>query len=174
MSGRNALLPGNANRGVTACPYIEESVGSLHDDSFGDIWASSTVFRQLRAPKLSGKCGECEFQVMCGGCRARPLASHGDLFGEDELCDYTPQGGTVIQPLAVNEARPLVWDQDATSRLEKLPFFLQKMIRNKVEETARNQHLNRVSLAFMDQLRDKRFGHGMPAFPFRKKMGSNL
>jgi len=159
---------------ITACPYIEESVGSLCDDSFGEIWASSEVFRQLRTPKLSGKCGECEFQVMCGGCRARPLASHGDLFGEDELCNYIPLGGDVIQPLDMNEASPLVWDMDATSRLDKLPFFLQKMIRTRVEQAARDQHLDGVSLAFMDELRNNRFGHGMPVFPLQKKTGSHL
>ncbi len=158
---------------VTACPYIEESTGSLHEQSFGNIWASSEVFRQLRTPKLSGKCGECEFQVMCGGCRARPLASHGDLFGEDELCNYVPQGGAVIQPLAVDETRPLFWDQDAMDRLGKLPFFLQKMIRARVERAAHNRQLHRVSLKLMDELRNKRFGNGMPAFSSRKRVNSN-
>jgi len=158
---------------VTACPYIEESVGSLHKNSFGDIWASSDIFRQLRTPKLSGKCGECEFQVMCGGCRARPLASHGDLFGEDELCSYEPQGGAVIQPLVENERRPLLWDQDATSRLENLPFFLQKMIRTRVEQAAHDQQLDSVNLELMNSLRHKRFGKGMPAFPFQKRTTPN-
>ena len=148
-------------------------MGSLHDNSFGDIWASSAIFRQLRTPKLSGKCGECEFQVMCGGCRARPLASHGDLFGEDELCSYVPRGDAVIQPLSVDLARSLPWDQDATDRLEKLPFFLRKMIRTRVEQAAHDQQLDKVSLALMDSLRHKRFGHGMPAFPFQKKTSPN-
>jgi len=158
---------------VTACPYIEESVGSLHDDPFGAIWASSEVFRQLRTPKLSGKCGECEFQVMCGGCRARPLASHGDLFGEDELCSYVPQGGAVIQPLTVDKAQPLSWDKDARDRLEKLPFFLQKMIHTRVEQAAHDQQLDKVSLALMDSLRSKRFGNSMPAFLFQKRRAPN-
>jgi len=158
---------------VTACPYIEQSVGSLHDHAFGEVWASSGVFRQLRAPKLSGKCGECEFQLMCGGCRARPLASHGDLFGADELCSYTPQGGAVIQPETTQDTIPVNWDQAATERLEQLPFFLQKMIRNKVEDAARHQQLNHVSLAFMEKLRQARFGRGMPAFAVRRKTGSH-
>jgi len=164
------VTPGGA---VTACPYIEEPVGSLHDDSFGDIWASSDIFRQLREPKLHGKCGECEFQVMCGGCRARPLASHGDLFGEDELCSYEPHGGAVIQPLIEAERRPLLWDQEAINRLENLPFFLQKMIRTKVEQAAHDQQLDSVSLELMNSLRTKRFGNRMPAFPFKKKTSAN-
>ncbi len=154
---------------VTACPYIEESVGSLREQSFGEIWSSSEIFRQLRAPELGGKCGKCEFQVLCGGCRARPLAMHGDLFGEDELCSYVPRGGAVIQPLSVEEAPPLCWDQAATSRLEKLPFFLRKMIRNKVEEKAREQQVSIVTLELMDRLRKKRFGDNMPKASFGKK-----
>jgi len=154
---------------VTACPYIEESVGSLRERTFGDIWSSSETFRQLRSPKLSGKCGECEFRILCGGCRARPLAMHGDLFGEDELCSYAPQGGEVIQPLHMDEIAPLLWDKAASDRLNNLPFFLQKMIRGKVERTARERQVNQVTLELMDELRGKRFGSNMPAVSFGKK-----
>jgi len=153
---------------ITACPYIEESVGSLRERTFGDIWSSSETFRQLRSPKLSGKCGECEFQILCGGCRARPFAMHGDLFGEDKLCSYAPRGGTVIQPLIAGESQALPWDKAATNRLENLPFFLQRMIRGKVEETARKQQIKVVTLELMDDLHRKRFGGNMAKYPFAK------
>lgn len=153
---------------VTVCPYIEESVGSLHEQSFADIWEHSETFQQLRNPTLTGKCGKCEFSILCGGCRARPFAMEGDLFGEDRLCSYEPQGGAVIQPLSLDEAQPLTWDEDATERLSKLPFFLQKMIRNKVELAARERNLDSVSLVLMDELRKARFGDQMPESPFSR------
>jgi radical SAM protein with 4Fe4S-binding SPASM domain len=158
---------------VTVCPYIEESVGSLHEQSFADIWDNSETFQQLRNPKLTGKCGECEFAILCGGCRARPFAMEGDLFGEDRLCNYEPQGGEVIQPLSLDGVRPVSWNAEAEGRLSKLPFFLQKMIRGKVEQAARERSLDTVTLELMDELKEARFGSNMPASPFaKKKVGS--
>ena len=93
----------------------------------------------------------------------------GDLFGEDRLCNYEPQGGEVIQPLSLDGVRPLSWHVEAEGRLSKLPFFLQKMIRGKVEQAARARHLDMVTLELMDELKEARFGSNMPASPFAKK-----
>lgn len=153
---------------VTACPYIESSAGSLHEQSFGDLWVAEETFRQLRAPKLSGKCGECEFQILCGGCRARPFAMHGDLMGEDTLCSYAPQGGEVIQPLTF-AAQAVSWEPAANERLQKLPFFLRAMIRGRVEQAARERQGGIVTLALMDELRRARFGDHAPAFSPKSK-----
>jgi len=153
---------------VTACPYIDESAGSLHTQSFGDLWQAEDSFRQLRAPKLSGKCGECEFQILCGGCRARPFAANGDLMGEDTLCSYMPHGGEVIQPL-IFEEQAVRWEPAASERLEKLPYFLRSMIRGKVEQAARERNDGIVTLALMDELRRARFGDGAPTFSFKGK-----
>jgi len=158
---------------VTVCPYVEESVGSLHEQSFGSIWENSETFQQLRNPQLTGKCGRCEFSLLCGGCRARPFAMQGDLFGEDRLCSYEPQGGAVIQAMPSGEAKPLAWDDTAEERLSRLPFFLQKMIRGKVEKAAQDRQLDVVTLELMDELRQARFGNKMPESPFaRKKVNS--
>jgi len=153
---------------VTACPYISDSAGSLHTQSFAKIWSSSKIFEELRNPQLTGKCGECEFGILCGGCRARPLAMHGDLFGDDELCSYVPQGGEVIQSLHTDETQPLLWDKAASDRLDNLPFFLQKMIRGKVEQTARERQADRVTLELMNELRRERFGSKASASPLEK------
>ncbi len=146
---------------VTVCPYVEESVGSLQSTSFDKIWEQSRVFQQLRKPVLGGKCGRCEFAVLCGGCRARPYARNGDLFGEDRLCSYEPGGLPVIQALAATTDGALLWQQEATARLSKLPYFLQKMIRKKVEMAARERELDVVTLDLMDSLRQARFGNRM-------------
>ena len=67
---------------VTACPYIETSVGSVRATPFAEIWRDAPMFRQLRAPQLAGRCGRCEYRKICGGCRARPLTREGALMGE--------------------------------------------------------------------------------------------
>ena len=51
------------------------------------------------APSLGGRCGECEMNGHCGGCRARAYGMTGDLMAEDPLCTHTP-GTFAGSPLA--------------------------------------------------------------------------
>ena len=43
-----------------------------------------------RRTSLGGRCGECEMNSHCGGCRARAYGMTGDLMAEDPLCTHTP------------------------------------------------------------------------------------
>lgn len=53
------------------------------------------VFRALRDPNaLTGKCGACQYRVVCGGSRARAYAMTGSVLGSDPLCAYVPPGYT--------------------------------------------------------------------------------
>ncbi len=56
------------------------------------------MFDDLRDPKLGGRCGACEFAKVCGGCRCRAYATHGDYLAEDPACGYQPgaHGGELI------------------------------------------------------------------------------
>jgi len=100
-----------ANGDVTPCPYLPVSAGNVRTTPFDKIWADSPVFAALRDPlRLTGKCGRCEFQPVCGGCRARawrgqggisprwcdglekPAAVTGELCAEDPWCPYEPGG----------------------------------------------------------------------------------
>jgi hypothetical protein len=47
---------------------------------------------------LGGRCGDCELQSQCGGCRARAYGVTGDLMAEDPLCTHQP-GRFVGSPL---------------------------------------------------------------------------
>jgi radical SAM protein with 4Fe4S-binding SPASM domain len=59
---------------------------------FAEIWKSSEVFRQLRdLDALEGKCGECRFDAICGGCRARAYAATGSFLAEEPFCTYRPE-----------------------------------------------------------------------------------
>jgi len=73
------------------CSYFHSSVGNLKQIPFKELWFNSKVFNELRDfSKYKGKCGECEFINVCGGCRARADAVHGDYMAEEPFCNYIP------------------------------------------------------------------------------------
>jgi radical SAM protein with 4Fe4S-binding SPASM domain len=99
-----------ADGDVTPCPYLPARAGNVREISLKKIWNESPVFSVLRDPELlTGKCGRCGYQEICGGCRARayktgggmtdmcggitrPDNPGGDLCGEDPWCRYEPEG----------------------------------------------------------------------------------
>ena len=79
------------NGDVTPCPYLPVFAGSLRSASLADLWTSSELFTGIRRrTSLGGRCGECEMNGHCGGCRARAYGMTGDLMAEDPLCTHTP------------------------------------------------------------------------------------
>ncbi|MCP4041167.1 MAG: radical SAM protein, partial [Gammaproteobacteria bacterium] len=124
---------------VTACPYIPDEEGNIRDQSFWEIWDQSATFQGLRNPSLTGKCGECEFRQLCGGCRARPKALGGTLMDADPLCEYQPRGEDVVQPLRTVETVGIAWSSEAEQRLGRVPGFLRKMVKKRAETYASEQ-----------------------------------
>ncbi|MBI4678643.1 MAG: radical SAM protein [Elusimicrobia bacterium] len=76
---------------VHPCSYFPASAGNLRRTSFKDIWENSALLKSLRDFKrYKGRCGECEFIHVCGGCRARAELMSGDHLAEEPLCGYIP------------------------------------------------------------------------------------
>ncbi len=76
---------------VFPCGYLPVSAGNVRQRPFGEIWRDSAVFARLRDPSLlGGKCGVCEFQGVCGGCRARAFYQFADYLREEPFCAYEP------------------------------------------------------------------------------------
>jgi len=76
---------------VKPCSYFPVSVGNVKQTPFKEIWRDSKVFNDLRNfDSYKGKCGECEFINVCGGCRARAYAVTGDYLDEEPFCSYVP------------------------------------------------------------------------------------
>jgi radical SAM protein with 4Fe4S-binding SPASM domain len=156
---------------VTPCPYIETSVGSIREHDFAELWRDAPLFAELRAPKLEGRCGRCEYAKLCGGCRARPLAKHGDLMGEDFLCDYVPGGGAVIEPMLVSLGS-IAWTPEAEARLRHVPAFVRRFVGRRAEEHARGLGAPAVTADHLETLARRRFGAaGPPAAAARKAFG---
>ncbi len=76
---------------VKPCSYFQRSAGNIKQTPFRDIWENSEIFRNLRNFKAyKGKCGQCEYLNVCGGCRARADAIHNDYMAEEPFCNYMP------------------------------------------------------------------------------------
>lgn len=147
---------------VTACPFIEESVGSIKEQDFWSIWDDNAQFALLRQPKLEGSCGICEYRKLCGGCRARPKASLNNIMASDAFCAYSPRGGEVIEPLAQNENNCVIWTPEALERLERIPSFLRAMIKKRAQAYVSDLGLTQVEAKHLQQLAAKRFGGNAP------------
>ncbi|QXD15938.1 radical SAM protein [Rhodocaloribacter litoris] len=125
---------------VTPCPYMTVVAGNLRERSFTEIWQTSPVFADLRdRSRLQGRCGACEFNALCGGCRCRAYAATGDYLAEDPACTYRPTGRPLAEP-------PLDWSDNARARLERIPIaFIRDKVRRGVEAFARRHGLPRIT-----------------------------
>jgi radical SAM protein with 4Fe4S-binding SPASM domain len=161
------------NGDVTPCPYLPVFAGSLRSASLADLWASSELFAGIRRrTSLGGRCGECEMNGQCGGCRARAYGMTGDLMAEDPLCTHTPgtfAGSPLLAirgraPVAGAQGTPTIeygsdspptiaWDDAAAERMKKIPAFVRGMVITAVEESCRKSGLDRVSVEELERIR---------------------
>jgi len=145
---------------VTPCPYMPLSAGNLRQQSFDEIWNNSPLMNSLRQPKLGGRCGECEFSEICGGCRCRAYATYGDHLAEDPACSYQPgQYGQIVrlpdeQTFALGVNLTLNWQEAARERLFKLPAFARGMVARGVEKFAAENHLSTITTEVMQQVKE--------------------
>ena len=76
---------------MQGCGYLEVEAGNIKKQPFGQIWADSPLFNDLRnLSKIKGKCGICEYKRICGGCRARAYETMGDYLEAEPYCIYEP------------------------------------------------------------------------------------
>lgn len=75
------------NGDVQPCPYLPINVGNVKETDFSTLWQESELFNQFRTQPLKGGCGQCGFDDVCGGCRARAYYySDGDYMAEEPWC----------------------------------------------------------------------------------------
>lgn len=74
---------------IYPCTMLPIEIGDLNKESLVDIWENGNeVINKLRdrGNYLKGKCGECESNLICGGCRAAAYKMNGDVLAEDPFC----------------------------------------------------------------------------------------
>ena len=77
---------------VYPCGYLPVSAGNVRQTSLREIWEHAEPFKLLRDPtQLKGKCGPCEYNRICGGCRARAFGAMGDFLEAEPYCTYQPR-----------------------------------------------------------------------------------
>jgi radical SAM protein with 4Fe4S-binding SPASM domain len=150
------------NGDVTPCPYLPVFAGNLRHERLRAIWDESDLFVRVRdRAGLGGRCGDCELQPRCGGCRARAFGMTGDLMAEDPLCTHTP-GRFAASPLlrietpvvyGADASRTIAWDEDATERMQRVPAFVRGMVVRAVEEACRKKGAGRVTLEELESIR---------------------
>lgn len=71
--------------------FLPVRCGNVRTDSLIETYRHHPVFTALRDPaRLEGKCGSCEFNTICGGCRARAYGLTGNYMAADPTCPYQP------------------------------------------------------------------------------------
>jgi radical SAM protein with 4Fe4S-binding SPASM domain len=166
------------NGDVTPCPYLPVFAGNLRNAALADLWTSSELFDGIRRrASLGGRCGACEMNGHCGGCRARAYGMSGDLMAEDPLCTHTPgtfAGSPLLSlrgPAAVAADRfsatsgataieygpespaTIAWDDAAAARMKKIPAFVRGMVVTAVEESCRKNGISRVTTEELERIR---------------------
>ncbi len=158
---------------VTPCPYMDTSCGNLKEKSFAEIWNNSVILKELRESELKGRCGECEFESMCKGCRARAYVTTGDQMEEDSWCDYEPgkYGGKKLEfkeenTFGLDKKFELSWNEDAKKRLGKVPSFGKGMVIKRVEQYAREKGYSEITPDIMKEAKEKMAVDKKAMFPF--------
>lgn len=151
------------NGDVTPCPYLPVFGGNLRTTGLRDIWSRSEPFVKIRdRSALGGRCGACELQAACGGCRARAYGATGDFLAEDPLCTHLPgtypMAGAVLRPAVVYgepAAQELDWEPEASERLQQVPAFVRGMVTRSVESYCRQRGIGRVTADVLREVRSR-------------------
>jgi len=75
------------------CPagFLPLVAGNVRRDRVADVYRTSSLFQALHDPsRFEGRCGICEYKVLCGGSRARAFGAAGNPLAEDPFCAYEP------------------------------------------------------------------------------------
>ncbi len=144
---------------LTPCPYLPAVAGDLRRQSFEEVWRDSPLLAEIRGGRLGGKCGDCEYRALCGGCRARAVAVTGDVLAADPSCAYEPVAGAPL----VDRARPVTygmpatramrWTPEAEARLARIPSFVRAVVVGRLESYARERGIEEISAELMLEVR---------------------
>ncbi|HLX42131.1 MAG TPA: TIGR04053 family radical SAM/SPASM domain-containing protein [Bryobacteraceae bacterium] len=73
------------------CPagFLPQVTGNVRTDRIAKIYRHAPLFQMLHDPNsFAGRCGDCEYHLLCGGSRARAYAATGNALGSDPLCRF--------------------------------------------------------------------------------------
>lgn len=72
--------------------FLPLTAGNTRRDHVVEVYRDSPLFRALHnSDQLEGKCGRCEYRVICGGSRARAYEATHNILASDPFCPYQPK-----------------------------------------------------------------------------------
>jgi radical SAM protein with 4Fe4S-binding SPASM domain len=88
------------NGDVTPCVFIPQLiVGNLREKGFSEIWHTTKIFKEFQVrTTLKGSCRTCDYNKICGGCRARSLGYFQDHNAPDVGCVNNIDSWNAIAP----------------------------------------------------------------------------
>ncbi len=76
--------------------FLPVPAGNVREVDVVATYREHPLFRDLRDPaRLKGRCGACQYKVVCGGQRGRAYALTGDYLASDPACSYVPTGASI-------------------------------------------------------------------------------
>jgi radical SAM protein len=67
-------------------------VGNVRQDRIADVYRNAPVFKSLHDPiTFEGRCGRCQYHMLCGGSRARAFEATGNALASDPFCTHEPR-----------------------------------------------------------------------------------
>lgn len=151
---------------LTPCPYLPLTAGNLKVQPFAHLWQEAPLLSQLRdRSRLHGRCGRCEFRMICSGCRARAYAERRDCMAEDSACPYEPREPG-REPIILDQVCTfglavdctLPWTAAAQARLQSVPTFARGMVARRVERYARERGHPAITPEVLREAREKLVG----------------
>lgn len=77
--------------------FLPLNVGNVRGDNLVTTYRDAPMMRSLHDPNtFKGKCGYCEYRIVCGGSRARAFTHTGDALESDPFCAYEPVRGREV------------------------------------------------------------------------------
>jgi radical SAM protein with 4Fe4S-binding SPASM domain len=91
MRDGNGVMFISSDGEISPSGFLPIAVGNVKTENPLTVYREGFLFKALRdADQFHGRCGVCEYRMVCGGSRARAYAATMDPLAEDPLCVYEP------------------------------------------------------------------------------------
>ena len=78
---------------IFPCSFLRLDLGNILIDGLKNIWEKNDTVLKFRKRYIEeGKCNDCSYTKICGGCRARAVNETGNPFGSIPSCEGSPSG----------------------------------------------------------------------------------
>jgi radical SAM protein with 4Fe4S-binding SPASM domain len=73
------------------CVPASIKLGNLLEEDLENIWVNNRLLNYIRQRnELKGNCGQCNYNLICGGCRYSAFIVNGDWLAQDPSCPFGP------------------------------------------------------------------------------------